>query len=481
MPPFADILAWLDVALNVVIVVVMLLIVPQKRTPAASRTWLLLIFFQPILGLILYIAIGRIYVSKKRLALQARAAKIIAEARKRFSTDLKRVQPPLPPELLHVAHMTEELGDFTVVDGNTFKLFPNYDATIDRLVADIDAAQHSAHLMYYIFADDSTGNRVADALVRATQRGVSCRVLMDGLGSKKGLKTLAPRLRAQGIEVNELLKPGGWLRRGIARYDLRNHRKIVVIDQRIGYIGSQNLVDKDFKRGIVYEELVARVTGPILLQLQAVFFSDRFFETELIPTPETEPDLFKFPDVTGLSPAQTLPSGPGYQSGTTGRLLIGLLYAASERVVLTTPYFIPDEALFQALLTTARRGLDLHLVVSLAADQVLVSLAQKSYYADLLEAGVKIHLYRKSFLHAKFMTFDDSVAIIGSSNLDVRSLELNAEASVIVYDPQVVEDLRELQEHYFADSNLLTAEQWAQRPIYQRLLQNIARLFDSFL
>src|SRR5689334_13448228 len=143
MPPFADILAWLDVALNVVIVVVMLLIVPQKRTPAASRTWLLLIFFQPILGLILYVAIGRIYVSKKRLALQQRAAKIIAEARKRFITDLARVQPPLPPELLHVAQMAEELGDFRVLDGNTFKLLPDYDASIDRLVADIDAAQRS--------------------------------------------------------------------------------------------------------------------------------------------------------------------------------------------------------------------------------------------------------------------------------------------------------------------------------------------------
>src|SRR6185437_13812273 len=150
-----------------------------------------------------------------------------------------------------------------------------------------------------------------------------------------------------------------------------------------------------------------------------------------IPPPERAPWLFEFPAVTGAAAAQMLPSGPGYHHGTTGRLLIALLYAASERVVLTTPYFIPDESVFQALLTTVRRGVETHLVVSRVADQALVGLAQRSYYGDLLQAGMHIHLYRPNFLHAKHMTFDDSIAIIGSSNIDVRSLELNAESSML--------------------------------------------------
>ncbi|HLJ79870.1 MAG TPA: cardiolipin synthase [Ktedonobacterales bacterium] len=481
MPFIIGLSALLDIGISLVIVVVMLLYVPYKRTTAASRTWLLLIFFQPIVGLLLYLAFGRIYVSKRRLALQARSAQVIAEAHQRFHTDLHHTRPTLRPAVQHVAQMAEELGDFTVVGGNTFELLSDYDDSIDRLVHDIDEAEHSANLLYYIFADDQTGGKVAEALVRAAQRGVTCRVLMDGIGSRPALKTLAPRLRAAGVEVHELLKPGVW-RRGIARYDLRNHRKIVVIDQRVGYIGSQNLVKKDFKKGIAYEELVARVSGPVLLQLQAVFFTDRFLETELIPTPETEPHLFTFPAVTGTSAAQTLPSGPGYHQGTTGRLLVGLLYAASERVVLTTPYFVPDEAIFQALLTTAQRGVQVHLVVSRAADQLLVSLAQKSYYGDLLEAGVTIHLYRPPhFMHAKHMTFDDAVAIIGSSNIDVRSLELNAESSVLIYDPTVVADLRRVQERYFAQSDMLTAGEWSQRSMHHKLAQNTARLFDSFL
>ncbi len=481
MPQSVDLLALVDVGINIIIVVVMLLYVPQKRTPAASRTWLLLIFFQPLLGLILYLAFGRIYVSKKRLALQRKSALVIADARHRFLDDLQRTRPQLRPEALHLVEMAEQLGDFAVVGGNSFELLTDYDASITRLVQDIDGAQHSVHLLYYIFANDQTGGKVADALARAAQRGVACRVLMDGLGSRPALKTLAPRLRAAGVETLAVLQPGGLLRRGIARFDLRNHRKIVVIDQRVGYMGSQNLVDKGFKRGIIYEEMVARITGPVLLQMQAIFFSDRFLETEFIPTPESDPEVFTFPAVTGATPAQMLPSGPGYHDRTTGRLLVGLLYAARERVVLTTPYLVPDEAVFQALLTTARRGVETHIVVSAIADQVLVSLAQKSYYADLLEAGVNIHLYQPQFLHAKFMTFDDEVAIIGSSNVDVRSLELNAECSVLVYDPRVVAELRAVQERYFAQSKSLSGAEWNRRPIYQKLAQNIARLFDSFL
>ena len=479
--PILDVLGWVDIGVNAIIVLVMLFYVPQKRTPAASRTWLLLIFFQPVIGFLLYLAIGRIYVSRRRVALQRKAAEIIASLAGRFHTDLVHAQPALAPEVARLARMAEQLSNFSVVGGNSVELLTGYDASIQRLAEDIDHAEHSVNLLYYIFADDKTGGVVAGALTRAAGRGVICRVMMDGLGSRTGLRTLAPRLRAAGIVVYEALKPGGFLRRGIARFDLRNHRKIAVIDQRVGYIGSQNLVDKDFKRGITYEELVARVSGPVLLQLQAVFFADRFLESELVPNPEREPWLFAFPEATGSVATQALPSGPGYRSGTTGRLLVGLLYAAQRRVVLTTPYFVPDEAVLQALLTTVRRGVEVHLVVSRAADQMLVSLAQKSYYADLLEAGAHIHLYHTHFLHAKHMTFDDDVAIIGSSNIDVRSLELNAECSLLVYDQTVVAGLQRAQERYFSESEELTAARWARRPVLVKLAQNIARLFDSFL
>jgi cardiolipin synthase len=306
--------------------------------------------------------------------------------------------------------------------GNHLELLPVYDASIDRLVADIQAAHEHVHLLYYIFADDATGQRVAQALLAVAKRGVRCRVLIDSLGSKSARRALVPELRAGGVEVMEML-PFRWLRRTGARLDLRNHRKIAVIDGRVAYLGSQNIVNADFKKGLVYEELVTRVTGPVVTQCQAMFLVDRFFETGARLEHRSH-----FPHLTqsGTSLAQVLPSGPGFPHANNQRLIVALLHASQKRVVITTPYFIPDETLFQALQSAALRGVEVHLIVSRQADQLLVGLAQPSFYEELLEAGVQIHLYRERFLHAKHLSVDDAVALIGSSNMDIRSFLLNA-------------------------------------------------------
>jgi cardiolipin synthase len=356
-------------------------------------------------------------------------------------------------------------------------LLSDYDRTIDRIVGDIAEAKNHVHLLYYIFADDATGRKVAAALTAAAKRGVRCRMLVDALGSRGFRKRLGPELRAAGVEVHELLPPR-WFRWDAARKDLRNHRKIVVIDGRIGYVGSQNIVDAKFKEGITYEELVARVTGPAVVQLQGVFLADRYFETDnVLHRPELFPE---FAPARG-SAAQMLPSGPGYAQANNRRLFVALIYAAHSRVVITTPYFIPDDTLLEAMKTAVQRGVEVHLVVSRKADQLLVGLAQKSYYGELLAGGVKIHLYREKFLHAKFFTIDDTIAVIGSSNMDLRSFQLNAEISLIVYDPRVAGELRTLQERYFAAADLLTPEEWRDRPFLARTTQNIARLVDSVL
>src|SRR5262249_19256238 len=177
--------------------------------------------------------------------------------------------------------------------------------------------------------------------------------------------------------------------RKAARLDLRNHRKVAVIDGAVGYAGSQNLVGAEFKPGLVYEELVARVTGPIVLELQYVFVGDWYLETEEVLDGV---DIFPDPVHTGGVAAQTLPSGPSYPAQNNRRVVVSLLYAARKRAVITTPYFIPDEPLLLALKTAASRGVEVHLIVSRQQDQLLVGLAQKSYYEELLEAGVKIHL-----------------------------------------------------------------------------------------
>jgi cardiolipin synthase len=456
---------------------VMLVWVPQRRSPSAARTWLLCIFFFPYVGLVLYWLIGRPYMPRRRIAAQARVSHLIRTVGREHLQKAGLTRPDVKQQFTEAVTLAQNLGDFGILGGNSIELLADYASTIDRLVTDIEACQHHAHLLYYIFADDDTGRRVGDALARAVKRGVQCRVLMDFLGSKKSRRTLAPRLREAGIDVHFML-PVSLLRRGTARYDLRNHRKIVVLDGRIGYVGSQNLVNADFKEGLTYEELVARITGPAVLQLQVVFLADHFFETDKLVRDEI---FFPPQEQPGTSPVQVLPSGPGYPHANTLKVMVALIHGARERVVITTPYFIPDSPLMQALETAVLRGVDVHLIVSHQIDQILVGLAQRSYYEDLLECGVKIHEYYQHFLHAKHMSVDDQIALVGSSNMDIRSFRLNSEVSVLIYDAQVAGQLRALQERYFANADLLTLEKWQQRPPVKKSAQNMARLVDSLL
>src|SRR5262249_47963424 len=201
-----------------------------------------------------------------------------------------------------------------------------------------------------------------------------------------------------------------------------------------GYTGSQNLVSAEFKNGLAYEDLMVRVTGPVALELQYIFAADWFLETNEVLDGESE---FPCPEIAGGVPAQALASGPAFPTQNNQRLFVALVHGARERVVLTTPYFIPDEPLLQAMQTAAVRGVGVHLVVSEVGDHPIVSLAQKSYYEELLDAGVQVHLYRKNFLHAKHLSVDRAVAVIGTSNLDVRSFALNAEVMLLIYDPGV--------------------------------------------
>jgi cardiolipin synthase len=455
---------------------VMLVYVPRQRNAAASRTWLLFIFLLPWPGLLFYGLVGRIYLPKYRLERQKRASEKIRIVQEQMLA-ARGPRPSLSPNIAPLASLATKLGDFEPVGGNEVELLTDYAASIDRLVADIDAATHHVHLLYYIYDDDATGRRVADALERAVKRKVSCRVLMDAVGSKRALRRLAWLMRAKGIEVTALLQVG-LFRRNAARFDLRNHRKIAVIDGKIGYTGSQNINNGEFVPGFPNEEMVVRLTGPVVWQLQAVFMADRSIETDALPDDDR---FFSEADAVGRAVAQIVPSGPGYHQENGQELLINLLYSARERVVFITPYFVPDEPFLAAVKSAAQRGVAVHLVVSAHANQRLTQLAQRSYYDELLQAGVIVHLYQPHFLHAKYVTIDSDIAVVGSANIDIRSFALNAEIEIVFYDAKVVAQLRQIQDLYFANSQMLDSEDWNRRPLATRTLQGVARLADSFL
>jgi cardiolipin synthase len=269
-----------------------LLVIPQRREPGAAQAWLLFIFLFPWLGLLVFLVIGSPKLPAQRRARQRQIDQRLAQVIER-----DQVNPALRPVFDHevgphrqpIATLIQRLGEHPVLDGNTVELLGEYNATINRIVADIDQATTFVHLLMYIFADDATGQRVADALCRASARGVTCRVLVDRLGLRSYLRGLLPKLRTAGVEVRVAL-PLRLFGKGFTRPDLRNHRKIIVVDGQIGYTGSQNIVDAVFKPGIVYEELVARVKGPIVAELQAAFLTDWYSEPETrLPEPDELP------------------------------------------------------------------------------------------------------------------------------------------------------------------------------------------------
>lgn len=447
--------------------VTMLMVVPFRRPPEASRSWLLLFFFLPIPALILYRLIGRPRMPGWRAERFARARVAMMQT----AAALPRAEVG---GLAPIATLIERLGGFAPTSGGRIAYIDKYRATIDRLVADIDAATDEVHVLAYIFADDATGRQVADALGRAAARGVRTRVLVDALGSRMWARNTLAMLEERGVAAR-LVLPIVWARLRRARADLRNHRKLFLIDGRIGYVGSQNIVDRDFRAGVINEELVARVEGPVVAAMAVLFAADWYLETE------EQLALPPVPGPAGGATTQLMPSGPDYGLPGFERLLVALVHAAERRVVITSPYLIPDEALLAAMETAVLRGVAVEVIVSRVVDQRLVSYAQRSYYADLLRAGVVIHRYRERLLHAKHVLVDGVVGVIGSSNADIRSFMLNAEVSLILYGPDEVAALGTIQQGYVTTCDQLDAAVWRRRPWWQKLIENLARLVSPLL
>ena len=306
------------------------------------------------------------------------------------------------------------------------------------------------------------------------------RVLIDHLGSRKYpyFKVTQERLSAAGIE-HYLSLPLHFFGDKYTRIDLRNHRKIVVIDGQIGYTGSQNLIKRNYfrKDAIYYDELVARVRGPVVAELEAAFATDWFCESGILLNRQTAPETAIDLKAAGDVLCQIVPSGSGFEDENNLKLFTALIHAAQHKLVITNPYFVPDDALMTALTSAAQRGVDVTLINSEASDQFLVAHAERSYYEQLLIAGVKLYRYREPILlHSKHITVDDDIAVIGSSNMDIRSFILNLEVTLICYAPSVVADLRKIEAVDLSRSNQITLQDWQSRSTREKFNENISRL-----
>jgi cardiolipin synthase len=466
-----------------IIRVIAIIVVPRNRKPTSATAWLLAIFLIPYIGVLFFLLIGSYKLPKSRRDKQAEINRFIIE-----STDgMERVSRvhPWPPWLESVVALNRNLGAMPLVGGNSAALNGDYQASLDLMTEEIRNARRYVHVEFYILSCDQTTKPFFDALEDAVKRGVSVRVLLDHVASfrTRDYKATTKRLTEMGAKW-QLMLPVQPFRGKYQRPDLRNHRKLLIIDGRVGFMGSLNVIDRSYnkksniKRGLKWKELIVRLEGPIVAGLNAIFITDWYSETDELLQRETEPitdDL-----TTDALDAQVVPSGPGFPGENNLRLFLALLYYAQERIVITSPYFVPDESMLTAITTATQRGIAVDLFVSEIGDQALVYHAQRSYYEALLRAGVRIWMYKKPYiLHAKHFTIDDDVAVIGSSNMDMRSFQLNMEVSLMVRGRSFVEEMRAVEDGYRKDSRELTLDEWMKQPLRSTVLDNLARLTSA--
>ena len=471
------------VLLDLVIRIIAIIVVPRNRRPTAGMAWLLAIFFIPYLGILFFLLIGNPKLPKARRAKQDEVDRFIRDS----THGVERVSDSTkwPSWFEGVVQLNRNLGAMPLIGSNSARLIGDYQASLDAMTDAVGRATRYVHVEFYIFAYDSTTARFFDALGHAVARGVEVRVLLDHIASRrvKGYRRTIRRLNDMGVEWR-LMLPIMPFKGKYQRPDLRNHRKILVVDGEIGYLGSQNVVDRSYhkrsniRRGLKWKELVVRVEGPIVSGLEAIFATDWYLETGEPPMREIVP-LGQDGEAQNLD-CQVVPSGPGYSNENNLKLFLALMYAARERIILTSPYFVPDEAMLRAISGATQRGVHVELFVSEIGDQALVYHAQRSYYEALLRAGVKIWLYRAPYiLHSKHFTIDDDVAVIGSSNMDIRSFELNMEVSLLVRGASFVGEMRAVEDGYRRDSRELTLDEWLRQPIRSTVLDNLARLTSA--
>ncbi len=481
-------LVWTGLVLLVdnLIRIVALFVVPRNRRPTAGMAWLITIFWLPIPGLLLFLLIGGNKLPKKRTEKQMFATAIVAEIADREQEELGTDLETLPSGLSNAVMLGRSLGAQPMVRGNTARICIDYEESFASIAAAIREAERYVHVEFYILVHDEATADVFEAMREAAARGVDVRVLLDHVSAVRnpGFRRTAAKLDEIGAKWAYMLPVRPW-RGQWQRPDLRNHRKLVVVDGSVGFMGSQNLVDSSYnktsniRRGLHWRDLMVRVEGPAALGLDAVFLSDWYVETgERVPGIPSDEQL-SLPTPGDLD-CQVLPSGPGFGRENNLQVFVSLLYTAKRRISITSPYFIPEGAIMHALRAAVARGVEVELFVSEIGDQAVVYHAQRSYYEELFDAGVRIFMYRPPYiLHSKHFTIDDTVAVVGSSNMDQRSFNLNMEVSMVVHGERFIRELDEVIAFYHANSRELTSEEWSRQPLRSQLLDGLARLTSA--
>jgi cardiolipin synthase A/B len=463
-------------------VMVRVLLKPH-RDPATRIAWSVVILGLPVFGALAYLLLGETNIGRRRVERMRRIGAVLPAWSGTPGIEEATRAAAVPERCAPLATLARSISGFTPVGGNQVELMADSNAAIAAMVADIDAATEHVHLLFYIWLPDRNGLLVAKALERAAARGVNCRAMVDDLGSRHLVKSRHWReMGSAGVRLARALPIGNPLLRVLdGRIDLRNHRKIVVIDDRITYCGSQNCADPEFRikaRYAPWVDVMVRFSGPIARQNQHLFLADWLAQVDepldaLVQRPLPACDF-------GIT-AQAFGTGPTVRYSAMPEMFAELMYAARRELVVSTPYFVPNEPMLAALCASARRGVPTTLLLPARNDSRLVAAASRSTYPALLAAGVAIHEYLVGLLHSKTLTIDGEVALIGSANMDRRSFELNYENNILVYDAAFTARLRQRQGSYVEGSRPVSLAEVEARPMPRRLLDNAVAMLGPVL
>ncbi|ALG68691.1 cardiolipin synthase [Beggiatoa leptomitoformis] len=459
-------------------------VIMQRHAVGVSLAWLTVILLLPFFGAGIYLLVGENRLGKRRAERASRLQKPYHEWLKSLDAQYQLNFPLLNPacEALH-RQAIATIG-MPALAGNQLQLLDKTEDTFRLMIADIDQAKESCHLVFYICQTGGMVDNILQALIQAVQRGVRCRLLVDAVGSYDFIDSFwAKKLQTAGVEI-EVALPVNVIRSLFVRLDLRNHRKILVIDNEIAYTGSMNLADprffkKDEEIGRWIDAMV-RVTGAAAKALNAIFAGDWEMETDIsLKTSIAEP----LPDTSHQqgSIVQVIPSGPGLAPAIIHGMLLTTIYTARKELIITTPYFVPDEAMQTALCTAAHRGVMVTILVPSHGDSLLVRLASRAHFDELMAAGVKIAGYYGGLLHSKTISVDGEFSLIGSVNMDMRSFWLNFEITLFVYDENFTQQVKTMQTNYLKYAYFFDPNAWKKRPLLHRFIENATQLLSPLL
>ncbi|WP_394124315.1 cardiolipin synthase [Psychrobacter nivimaris] len=524
-------LAGLGLVLHIVLMIVMTLrVVSVQRNIGVSIAWVAVLYTLPVFGFVAYILLGEPMIGRRYRERVDQASILMNDMARREHLIFDKGQDLLPANYRGVSQIGTRWTGFGVFPNHQMQLLTDPASIFQRLIEDIHAAQRIVLMEFYIVYPKGQVLKVIEALSVAAQRGVECHILADSVGSFSFINSSVHRkLEKAGVYVHQSL-PVGLFKTLFKRSDLRNHRKMVVIDEHIGYIGSFNLVDPRFfkqnKNVGQWIDVALRTTSQHSISINTamakVIVTDIGAESNdnlaelhqrvnnytrklyvMHPTindlnsrvkvladtidDHEQPDIGATSIVVPKMPvvdkvlAQLIPSAPQLTAHVIYNTLVTVIHRANKRIRITTPYFVPDESLSGALTIAAKRGVDVTIIVPEKVDSFLVQHASQAYYQELLDAGVTIALFRGGLLHAKTVVIDDDYCLFGTVNIDMRSFYLNMEVSLAIYTPEMVAQVADCQEVYLENCRILDSDEWQQRHGSKRLFDNVVRLFSPLL